>query len=117
MYVQTVEIDTLAESLYFDSLSVKTFHSNEYLLIETALFNDLYNKIDVGKESGVIIFGPKGTGKSTSAVYLWKKLKDKKVPFLVFFAEAMATRFKLYFDGYIRTFCEGNCFAVFIMLC
>ena len=53
-------------------------------LVVTKMFKDLHQEITADDAcQGVVIKGPKGTGKSTSCLYLWKMLKEDGIPLLV----------------------------------
>ena len=63
---------------------------NSATLIVTELFQEMISTIQrviaevtASEKRGLIITGPKGTGKSTSFLYLHAKLKEKGIPLLI----------------------------------
>ena len=60
---------------------------------------------DMTRKYGLFIEGPKGTGKTTSLLYLWKKLRDNNTPVLW-----IGPRFGERCADYLRCFCERKLF-------
>ena len=58
---------------------------------------------------GIMIIGPSGTGKTFSCVYLWKKLKERGIPFLVCSPQCFTQDKSLFISPYIQSFLEGIC--------
>lgn len=54
-----------------------------------------------------MIIGPGGTGKTSTCMYLWKKLKDANIPYLVCFEQSFDPDFSPFYH-YTRGFCKGN---------
>ena len=105
--------------MHLGSCNKLLVQSSGTVVIETELFKTLYSIIKNDhyiKEDkrGILIQGPPGTGKSTSCIYLWEKLKEATIPFLVCFIESLDPSFS-YFDDYIHGFIEGNCLFFFLI--
>ena len=105
----TFEFDD-ARVLYF--FSVITTVTDKPALIETDFLKKLLQlctKDTQNQKDGVVIRGSSGTGKTFSCVYLWKKLKEQGIPFLVCSTLCLMQTNFLCFEPYIRSFLEGNC--------
>ena len=77
----------------------------EIVLIETQFLRDLLNLCTTRQGKGVVIRGPSGTGKTTSAIYLVGKLSSK-TPLLL--CSPRCYKSNRIFYGYIEAFCKGN---------
>ena len=62
------------------------------------------DEVTVPEKTGLMITGPKGTGKSTSFLYLREKLKDQGIPLLVISLSFNSIEF---FE-YLNWFFKGN---------
>ena len=76
------EIDDAGVRLFF---MVVTEVTDKMVLIEMEFLKELMKWCTAVQrpKPGIMIRGPSGTGKTFSCVYLWKKLKERGIPFLV----------------------------------
>ena len=105
----TFEFDD-ARVLYF--FSVITTVTDKPALIETDFLKKLLQlctKDTQNQKDGVVIRGSSGTGKTFSCVYLWKKLKERGIPFLVCSPQCFTQDKSLFISPYIQSFLEGIC--------
>ena len=82
-------------------------------IIETAFYKDVYEIIrnnNYVDECGILIVGPPGTGKSMICVYLWKKLKEDDIPFLICPIASLQPDKQEIFLSYVHELEPGNCF-------
>ena len=75
------------------------------VLIETQFLRNLLIFCTTRQEKGVVIRGPSGTGKTTSAIYLFDKLSSKN-PLLL--CSPRCYNSDQIFYSYIAAFCKGN---------
>ena len=92
---------------YFFQIMLRGACINPVILIETDFLKKLLNLCTEQLASGVAIRGPPGTGKSSSSLYLWNKLRklETPVPFLVCSPQCLCPTV---FNPYIESFCTGN---------
>ena len=71
MQVLKYNIDNVSVSIFFNTI-LRGISTNPVTLIETDFFKKLLDRCTNQPMLGVEINGPSGTGKSSSALYLWK---------------------------------------------
>lgn len=69
MYLQEYEVTDPIEGYHMLTVCQESL-GTKWILIETALFKELYNAVEKSEGQGSLIVGPKGTGKSTCSAYL-----------------------------------------------
>ena len=111
-FMQNIAINDIKEGIYFDALLIN-LNTDCATIIVTKVFKEMMStikrvirgdEVTVPEKTGLMITGPKGTGKSTSFLYLHEKLKDQDIPLLVIWPSFDST----YFLQYLNWFFEGN---------
>ena len=104
MQVLKYYIDDFNVSFFFNMIA-RRIRTEPVTLIETDFLKKLLDYCTNQPDSGVGIRGPSGTGKSSSALYLWYKLRrlETPVPFL-----ACSPQCNHVFKPYLKSFCKGN---------
>lgn len=93
--------------LTFFEFFLRGAHINPVILIETDFLKKLLKFCIEQPKSGVAIRGPSGTGKTSSSLYLWNKLRTMEPP-VPFLACSPSSLNPLFFNPYIESFCTGN---------
>ena len=110
--MQDIAINDIKEGIYFDALLIN-LNTNCATVILTKVFKEMMStiervickdKVTVLEKTGLMITGPKGTGKSTSFLYLREKLKDQGIPLLVISPSFNSFQFL----EYLGWFFKGN---------
>ena len=116
--MQSIAIDTAEESNYYSTLQENINVANATLVV-TKQFQELMStvecvlaegKVTSSEMSGVMISGPKGTGKSMSFLYLYAKLKEKNIPLLIISPSFESVEFL----DYLNWFSGGNSLCCWI---
>ena len=111
-FMQGIAINNIKQRQYFDELLINLDTTCATIVVPEA-FKEMMSTIErvirgdevtVPEKRGLMITGPKGTGKSTSFLYLHEKLKDQGIPLLVIWPSFNSTDFL----QYLNWFFEGN---------
>ena len=119
--MQEVTFNSDEEMAYVVSIMPRIFLLSNITLIVSTLLKDLWGIIQLvlnaqatGRmKHGIMVLGPRGTGKTTSLLYVMKKLKENSDKHCILLISSSCG--KPVFLDYLKWFCDGMLFCILVL--
>lgn len=120
--MQEVTFSSDEEMAHVGSIMPRIVCLSTITLIVSTLLKDLWGIVQrvvsgdaTGRmECGIMVLGPRGTGKTTSLLYVMKKLKENSKHCSLLISLSCD---KPAFLDYLKWFCDGMLFCILVLFC
>ena len=121
IFMQGVTFNSDEEMAYVVSIMPRIFLLSNITLIVSTLLKDLWGIIQLvlnaqateRMKHGIMVLGPRGTGKTTSLLYVMKKLKENSDKHCILLISSSCG--KPVFLDYLKWFCDGMLFCILVL--